>query len=49
MAVTSEQLPQADELQPLFKNSMMGLTTMLFDNQDKETLQGLGKVTVYLV
>jgi len=25
---------------------MMGLTTMLFDNQDKEILQGLGKVTV---
>ncbi len=46
VAVTSEQLPQADELQPLFKNSMMGLTTMLFDNQDKETLQGLGKVSV---
>jgi len=46
VAVTSEQVPQADELQPLFKNSMMGLTTMLFDNQDKETLQGLGKVSV---
>ncbi|KGJ89747.1 ABC transporter ATP-binding protein [Colwellia psychrerythraea] len=46
VAVTSEQLPQADELQPLFKNSMMGLTTMLFDNQDKATLRGLGKVTV---
>jgi len=46
VAVTSEQIPQADELQPLFKNSMMGLTTMLFDNQDKETLQGLGKVSV---
>lgn len=46
VAVTSEQVPQADELQPLFKNSMMGLTTMLFDNQDKEKLQGLGKVSV---
>ncbi len=46
VSVTNEQLPQADELQPLFKNSMMGLTTMLFDNQDKEILQGLGKVTV---
>ncbi len=46
VAVTNEQVPQADELQPLFKNSMMGLTTMLFDNQDKEVLQGLGKVTV---
>ena len=46
VSVTNEQLPQADELQPLFKNSMMGLTTMLFDNQDKATLQGLGKVSV---
>ena len=46
VAVTSEQVQQADELQPLFKNSMMGLTTMLFDNQDKEILQELGKVTV---
>ncbi len=46
VAVTNEQVQQADELQPLFKNSMMGLTTMLFDNQDKETLQELGKVTV---
>ena len=46
VAVSNEQVPQADELQPLFKNSMMGLTTMLFDNQDKEMLQSLGKVTV---
>ncbi len=46
VSVTNEQVSQADELQPLFKNSMMGLTTMLFDNQDKETLQGLGKVSV---
>ena len=46
VAVANEQLPQADELNPLFKNSMMGLTTMLFDNQDKETLQSLGKVSV---
>jgi ABC-2 type transport system ATP-binding protein len=46
VAVTNEQLPLANELQPLFKNSMMGLTTMLFDSQDKEILQSLGKVTV---
>ena len=46
VSVTNEQLPQADELQPLFKNSMMGLTTMLFDNQDKQKLEGLGKVSV---
>ena len=46
VAVSNEKVTQADELQPLFKNSMMGLTTMLFDNQDKEMLQRLGKVTV---
>ncbi|MEW6995320.1 ABC transporter ATP-binding protein [Colwelliaceae bacterium MEBiC 14330] len=46
VAVTSEQVSEADKLQPLFRNSMMGLTTMLFDNQDQETLQTLGKVTV---
>jgi ABC-2 type transport system ATP-binding protein len=46
VAVTNEQLPLANELQPLFKNNMMGLTTMLFDSQDKEILQSLGKVTV---
>ena len=46
VAVTNEQLPLANELQPLFKNNMMGLTTMLFDSQDKEVLQSLGKVTV---
>ena len=46
VSVTNEQLPQADELQPLFKNSMMGLTTMLFDNQDKQKLEDLGKVSV---
>ena len=45
VAVTNENVPQADVLQPLFKNSMMGLTTMLFDNQDKETLQNLGTVS----
>ncbi|WP_057830157.1 ABC transporter ATP-binding protein [Colwellia sp. TT2012] len=46
VSVSNEHVPQADELKPLFKNSMMGLTTMLFDNQDKATLQGLGKVSV---
>jgi ABC-2 type transport system ATP-binding protein len=45
VGVDNEHLAQADALQPLFKNSMMGLTTMLFDNQDKETLQNLGKVS----
>lgn len=46
VAVTNEQVQVANELKPLYKNSMMGLTTMLFDNQEKEILQGLGKVTV---
>lgn len=46
VAVTNEQIQVANELKPLYKNSMMGLTTMLFDNQEKEILQGLGKVTV---
>lgn len=46
VAVSNEQVDNADALAPLFRNSMMGLTTMLFDNQDKEKLQSLGKVTV---
>jgi ABC-2 type transport system ATP-binding protein len=46
VAVANEQVEQADELKPLFKNSMMGLTTMLFDNQDKAALQSLGQVSV---
>ncbi|MFQ3210027.1 MAG: ABC-2 type transport system ATP-binding protein [Colwellia sp.] len=46
VSVSNEQLDNAKALTPLFKNSMMGLTTMLFDNQDKEKLQSLGKVTV---
>jgi ABC-2 type transport system ATP-binding protein len=46
VAVANEQVTQADALKPLFKNSMMGLTTMLFDNQDKAALQSLGQVSV---
>lgn len=46
VAVDNEHLHSAEALSPLFKNSMMGLTTMLFDQQDKETLQNLGKLTV---
>jgi len=46
VAVANEQVAQADDLKPLFKNSMMGLTTMLFDNQDKAALQSLGQVSV---
>jgi ABC-2 type transport system ATP-binding protein len=46
VAVDNEHLDNAETLSPLFKNSMMGLTTMLFDQQDKAILQNLGKVTV---
>ena len=33
LAVTSEHVEQASVLKPLFKNTMMGLTTMLFDGE----------------
>jgi ABC-2 type transport system ATP-binding protein len=51
LAVTSDHVEQARALNPLFQNSMMGLTTMLFDNEniensDKVLLQSLGQVSV---
>jgi ABC-2 type transport system ATP-binding protein len=51
LAVTNEHIDKAVTLGPLFKNSMMGLTTMLFDSaklehSDKEVLQGLGQISV---
>jgi len=46
LAVTNENVEHAKELKPLFSNSIMGLTTMLFDEQDKDLLQSLGKVSV---
>jgi len=46
LTVTNETVEQAKELKPLFSNSLMGLTTMLFDEQDKDLLQSLGKVSV---
>jgi ABC-2 type transport system ATP-binding protein len=46
LTVTNEHVEQAKELKPLFSNSLMGLTTMLFDETDKQTLQSLGNVGV---
>jgi len=46
LAVTNEHVEQAKELKPLFSNSLMGLTTMLFDDADKDVLQSLGNVSV---
>ena len=46
LTVTQENMEQAKQLQPLFSNSLMGLTTMLFDNQKNEDLQALGKISV---
>jgi ABC-2 type transport system ATP-binding protein len=46
LAVTQDNVEQAKELKPLFSNSLMGLTTMLFDDQKADTLQALGKISV---
>lgn len=45
LAVTPEHIEQAQQLNPLFSNSMMGLTTMLFDGVPSETLNELGRVS----
>jgi ABC-2 type transport system ATP-binding protein len=46
LTVTQDNVEQAKQLQPLFSNSLMGLTSMLFDNQKNEDLQALGKISV---
>jgi ABC-2 type transport system ATP-binding protein len=46
LTVTQDNTEQAKQLKPLFSNSLMGLTTMLFDNQKNEDLQALGKISV---
>lgn len=49
VTVGNDQLEQANALQPLHANSMMGLTTMLFDSQNNgntEQLSQLGKISV---
>lgn len=45
VAVNNEHLAQAKELNPLYANSLMGLTSMLFDNKDKQTLSQFGKLS----
>ena len=46
LAVTQDNVEQAKQLKPLFSNSLMGLTTMLFDDQKADALQALGKISV---
>ena len=46
LTVTQDNVEQAKQLKPLFSNSLMGLTTMLFDNQKNEDLKVLGKISV---
>jgi ABC-2 type transport system ATP-binding protein len=45
VAVDNEHLEQAKTHNPLYTNSMMGITSMLFDNVDPEILATLGKVS----
>lgn len=45
VTVAQEQLEQANALKPLYANSLMGLTSMLFDNAQGQELQSLGKVS----
>lgn len=45
LAVTNEYLAQAKELKPIHTNSLMGLTTMLFDRINTEDLQPFGSIS----
>ncbi len=45
VAVTNDKLTQAQELKPIHTNSLMGLTTMLFDRSSGEELQTLGNIS----
>ena len=45
VAVTNENLSNAKALAPIHTNSLMGLTTMLFDHGDKQALETLGTVS----
>jgi ABC-2 type transport system ATP-binding protein len=45
LAVTNENLSEAKALKPIHTNSLMGLTTMLFDNNNPEELQPLGSIS----
>ena len=44
LAVTSEHIEQAQQLKPIYSNSIMGVTTMLFDGVPTEKLDLLGRV-----
>jgi ABC-2 type transport system ATP-binding protein len=45
LAVDNEHLEKAKTYQPLFVNSIMGITSMLFDDADPAVLATLGNVT----
>lgn len=45
LAVTNDKAEQAKALNPLFSNSIMGITTLLFDNIDSSELDTLGNIT----
>lgn len=45
VAVTPENLPQAQLLNPICSNKLMGITTMLFDQANEEDLVAVGQVT----
>jgi ABC-2 type transport system ATP-binding protein len=45
LVVDNEHLESAKTYHPLFTNSMMGITSMLFDNVDPAILNTLGKVS----
>jgi ABC-2 type transport system ATP-binding protein len=45
LAVTNDKVEQAKKLNPLFSNSIMGITTLLFDNADNSELEALGNIT----
>lgn len=45
LAVTNDKLDQAKTLKPMFSNSLMGITSMLFDNIATDQLSSLGTVS----
>ena len=45
LAVTNDKVEQAKTLKPLFSNSIMGITTLLFDKAEESQLSTLGSVS----
>ena len=45
VSVSPEHISQAEELKPLYANKIMGLTTMLFDQEKTEELASFGQVS----